>query len=85
MASKIVQTQYINFLLCYEFVQFLTPSKNLTDPSTFSLSTRWSMDLGANIYYLVVSSVFTTWQHIREGSASFLDGVKNCTKIVNTE
>jgi hypothetical protein len=25
------------FLLCYEFVQFLTPSKNLTDPSTFSL------------------------------------------------
>jgi hypothetical protein len=24
------------FLLCYEFVQFLTPSKNLTDPSTFS-------------------------------------------------
>jgi hypothetical protein len=23
------------FLLCYEFVQFLTPSKNLTDPSTF--------------------------------------------------
>jgi hypothetical protein len=25
------------FLLCYEFVQFLTPSKNLTDPSTFSM------------------------------------------------
>jgi hypothetical protein len=24
------------FLLCYEFVQFLTPSKNLTDPSTCS-------------------------------------------------
>jgi hypothetical protein len=24
------------FLLCYEFVQFLTPSKNLTDPSTFT-------------------------------------------------
>jgi hypothetical protein len=23
------------FLLCYEFVQFLTPSKKLTDPSTF--------------------------------------------------
>jgi hypothetical protein len=26
------------FLLCYEFVQFLTPSKNLTDPSTFRSS-----------------------------------------------
>jgi hypothetical protein len=25
------------FLLCYEFVQFLTPSKKLTDPSTFIL------------------------------------------------
>jgi hypothetical protein len=31
-------------LLCYEFVQFLTPSKNLTDPSTFSI-VEWRRDI----------------------------------------
>jgi hypothetical protein len=31
------------FLLCYEFVQFLTPSKNLTDPSTFIWGASWSL------------------------------------------
>jgi hypothetical protein len=42
------------FLLCYEFVQFLTPSKNLTDPSTFTsqLKTRDSKDsAGAWFFY----------------------------------
>jgi hypothetical protein len=31
------------FLLCYEFVQFLTPSKNLTDPSTFTYSAFYAL------------------------------------------